>query len=820
MARSVLSGTRMDFLRQDFRHALRRLRRSPTFTLVAVLTLTLGIGANAAIFSVVHTVLLRPLPLQDDARVVRLYSVGKQGPGPTSPPDLVSLREQARSFTGLAALASTELTLGAHDAESLPVKVQGTLATADLFQVLGPRVHLGRALQPGDDAPGAPPVAVISHSLWQRRFGGSPTVLGRTLSTGAPVPATVVGVMAPGFDFPARSDLWLPLVLGPESLTPEARGAHWLEVYGRLAPGASVEQATAEVAAIARGLAEQHPRTNRDVGASVESLRDVLLGKVRPSLLMLMGAVGLVLLVACANLTHLLLARAASREGELSIRLALGASRGRLARELLAESGLLALAGGAMGLLAAMWAMDVLTAFGPQDIPRLEEASIDGTVLAFTAALAMLTTVLFGLVPTLKATRVSLGGGLRMANAGSGGGAHHHKTRALLIVGETALAVLLLVSAGLLLRSFVHLQRAAPGFEPEGVLTVKIDLPPNRYGFGTAAPEAFFDQLLARLRALPGVEAAGIVAGLPMDGGKMPLDLKDPQRPVPPGAAPWKASVRIVSPGALETLRVKLLSGRGLSAEDRGEGRRAVLVNAEAARRFWPNEDPLGRTLSTDMNWGNGAFGGVVVGVVDNLAIDGLAAPAVAEVYLPYEQARSTQMTLVLRTSADPLTLASAVRAEVRSLDSSLALGSVRTLASVVDHTVAPLRFYLLLVGVFAGVALLLAAVGLYGVVAYAVSQRTRELGIRLALGARTHQVTNLVLRRYLGLTAMGLGLGLVLAAAASRTLVHLLSGVQPVDPLTYAVVLVVLGLVAFAAALLPARRAAQVSPSVALRGD
>ncbi|MBN8466293.1 ABC transporter permease [Corallococcus exiguus] len=807
-------------LLQDLLLALRRLRRSPTFAVVAVATLALGIGANVAIFSVVHAVLLRPLPVRDDARLVRLFSVGRQGPGPTSPPDLLDLRDQTRAFEGLAGAAPVQVTLGADRTEASPMKVQAGLVTAGFFQVLGPRVQLGRALQAGDDAPGAPQVAVLSHALWQRRFGGSPDVLGRTVNLGGPLPWTVVGVMAQGFDFPSHAELWTPIVQDESMTKPEARGAHWLEVYGRLGPGVSIERARADAAAVARSLASRYPATNADMGASVESLRDVLLGQVRPSLLLLLGAVGLVLLIACANLMHLLLARAASREAETSVRLALGASRGRIARELLVESALLSALGGGAGLLAALWALDALAAFGPQDIPRIEEVSLDGTVLAFTAGLSVFTTLLFGLVPAWQTSRVELARVLRTAGEGAGGAAHHHRTRAALIVAETALAVLLLVSAGLLLRSFVHLRQVDPGFQPEGVLTVKLELPPIRYAMGSAAPAAFYDGLLERLRALPGVVTAGAVSALPMEGKRWTIAVRDPRRPVAPGTEPWQASIRIVTPGALEALRVPVLRGRGLLPEDRGTGGRAVLINAEAARRFWPGEDPLGRTVDTDMDLGNGAFGGRVVGVVANMATEGLAAPAAPEVYVPYEQTRTTDMVLVLRTTGEPLALARAVRAEVRGMDANLAVGSMRTLASVVDGTVAPLRFYLLLASLFAGVALVLAAVGLYGVVAYAVVQRTRELGIRMALGARAGQLMGMVLRHYLRLTSVGLVLGLGLAWGASRALSHLLNGVRPTDPLTYGLVVAVLGAVAFLAALLPARRAAHVPPAVVLRAD
>ncbi|AEI65712.1 ABC transporter permease [Corallococcus macrosporus] len=805
-------------LGQDLRFALRRLRGSPTFTLVAVATLALGIGANIAIFSVVHAVLLRPLPMHDDARLVRVYSQRQQGPGATSVLDFMDLREQGRALEGLSAVTSVAVTLAADSADTSPEKVQAALVTGDFFPMLGARVQMGRALHPDDVRPGAPKVAVISHGLWQRRFGGSAEVLGRSVDVGAPEPLTVVGVMAPGFDFPSGSELWNPLLWDEGMTKPEGRGAHWLEVYGRLRPGVSLASARTELSTIAGRLAEQHPQTNEGKGARVEPLRDVLVGEVRPSLLMMLGAVGLVLLIACANLTHLLLARAASREGEVSVRIALGASRGRIARELLVECGVLAGLGAAVGLLVAMWAVDALVAWGPRDIPRIEEVSLDGSVLAFTAGLAGLTMLLFGLVPALQAGRLDLVRGLRRVVGG--GGAPGHRTRSALIVAETALAVLLLVCAGLLLRSFVHLQRAEPGFDPEGVLTVKVELPPRHYGFGTAAPAAFYDALLERLRALPGVVQVGAVTGLPLDGARWTVPVKDPVRPVPEGTEPWRASVRIVTPGALEALRVKVLQGRGITASDQGAGGRAVLVNAEAARRFWPGEDPLGRTLDTGMDWGSGAMGGRVVGVVEDMALEGLGAPALPEVYVPYAQGRSTSMVVLLRTTGAPLDLAPAARAELRALDASLALGSVRTLGSVVERTMAPLRFYVLLAGTFAAVAVVLAAVGLYGVVAYAVLQRTRELGIRRALGAREEQVLGMVLGRYLGLTACGLVIGLGLAVAASRGLMHLLSGVRPTDPVTYGLVAAVLGAVAFLAVLLPARRAARVSPAVALRAD
>ncbi|WP_239004900.1 ABC transporter permease [Myxococcus sp. CA027] len=410
-------------LGQDLRFALRRLRGSPTFTLVAVATLALGIGANVSIFSVVNAVLLRPLPMHDDARLVRVYSLRTQGPGPTSVLDFMDLREQSRTLKGLSAVAPVAVTLAADSADTSPEKVQAGMVTGDFFPMLDARVQLGRALHPDDVRPGAPKVAVISHALWQRRFGGSAAVLGRSVDLGAPEPWTVVGVMAPGFDFPARSELWSPL-LWEESMTkPEGRGAHWLEVYGRLGPDVALASARTELSAIAHRLAGQYPQTNEGKDARVEPLRDVLVGNVRPSLLLMLGAVGLVLLIACANLTHLLLARAASREGEVSVRIALGASRGRIARELLVECGVLAGLGAAVGLLVAMWALDVLAMWGPRDIPRIEEVSLDGPVLAFTAGLAVLTTLLFGLVPALQAgRRAGESHALRARRGGDGAG--------------------------------------------------------------------------------------------------------------------------------------------------------------------------------------------------------------------------------------------------------------------------------------------------------------------------------------------------------------------------------------------------------------
>ncbi|NTX08569.1 ABC transporter permease [Myxococcus sp. CA040A] len=808
----------MTSLAQEFRLSLRRLRGSPGFTLVAVLTLALGVGANSAIFSVVDAVLLRPLPMGEPERLVRLYSSdGSPGDRPTSPPDFTDFRTRTRSFSGMTALRGSELTL-AGDGDA-PERLRGAYSTADFFEVLGVPAQLGRAFRPEDAQPGRERVVVLGHELWLRRFNAAPEVLGSTLMLGGE-PHTVVGVARQGFDFPLKSQLWVPFVWNEEFTDPGARGNHSLRVYARLNPDVTLEAAQADLSEVARQLEREYPDSNTGYRASLEPLRDALVGRARPALLMLLGAVGLVLLIACANLSNLLLARSVSRRGELSVRMALGASRGHIVRQLLVESVVLAALGSGLGVLLAGWLLDVLVGLSPQGIPGLEQVAIDGRVLAFTCGLGLFTALLFGLLPALQASREHPGSSLQEVGA-KGGTRGGGRMRHALIVGETALAVVLLVCGGMLLQGFQRLQDVDPGFEPQGVLSFELDLPRGAYGWGTPATRGFYDGLLERLRALPGVESVGAIQGLPLAGRTIASTLRDMALPEARPGESWGAQVSIVTPGYTQTLRLRLLRGRWLeSGDDAGEGRRAVLISEEAARRYWPGQDPLGRTVEVGVNVGQGRFGGEVVGVVGDVRHDGLEKASFPQVYVPFSQGTLGRMTVVVRTKADPLSLVGRVREEVRALDAQLPLGNVRPLEALVGEALSQPRFYMLVTAGFAVLALLLAAVGLSGVIAHAVSHRTREFGIRMALGARGGELLRLVLGQYLRLTLVGLGIGLGLAFAASRMMTGLVYGVAPTEPLTYASVSVLLGVVALVASYVPARRATRVDPIIALRHD
>jgi predicted permease len=806
----------MDTLLQDLRHAARKLRKSPGFALVAVLTLALGIGANSAIFSVVNAVLLRPLPMKDSEQLVRAFSVGKRGNMSMSGLDFLDFRQQSASFTGMAAVDTNEASLTGDGGE--PERLQGAQVTAEFFSLIGVTPQLGRAFTEGEDQPGKSQVVVLGNALWKRRFNSDAGVLGKSITIGGR-PYTVVGVARPEFDFPDRAQLWTPLTWEGDLINPENRGAHFLDVYGRLKPGVTPQQAAADLAAIAKRLEAQYPQTNTGFSATTVPLRDVLVGKVRPALLMLMGAVALVLLIACANLSNLLLARAVDREGEMSVRLAMGAQRGHIIRQLLTESALLALLGGTLGILLGRWALDGLVAFGPRDIPGLEKVAMDGAVLAFSAGLTLLTALLFGLYPALQASRAELSSSLREIGKGGGTG-NRGRARNALIVAEAALAVVLLVGAGLLLRSFVRLQQVDPGFKPENVLTVQLALPEGSYEWGGTATGTFYDTLLERLRTQPGVQAVGATFALPLTGRNMISTIRDTARPAPEPGQESLSQVAVVTPGYLEAMRIRLVKGRLLSEQDGREGTKGVVISEETARRYWPGEDPVGKRVEIGIDFGAGQFGGEVVGVVADVRHEGMAADLFPSTYVPFHQGRANNMLVVLRTAGDPLALVAAVREEVRALNKDVPVGNVRTLEAIVGSAVAQPRFYLLLVGLFAVVALVLAALGIYGVVANAVGHRTRELGIRMALGAEPGSLMRMVLGQSMRMTALGLALGVVLAFGAAQALGSLLYTVKATDPLTYAGVAGLLCLVALVASFLPARRATRIDPVIALKGE
>jgi putative ABC transport system permease protein len=803
----------METLIRDLRHAVRRLIKSPAFTLLALLTLALGIGANTAIYSVVNAVLWRPLPMEDADRVVRVLSLKRRGPGPSSGPDFLDMRAQSKSFTGLAGIDLTEVNF--NDGNE-PERLRATAATANAFEVAGIRPLLGRGFQEGEDQPGQGKIVVLGHSLWTRRFGADPGVLGRAVTVNGE-PFTVVGVLPANASFPRESQLWIPLIFEGSLFGPDNRGAHWLEVFGRLKPGVTLEQANADLTVIARQLEEAYPKSNTGKGARVISLREELTGDLRPALLMILGAVALVLLIACANVSSLVLARAIGSEGEISVRLALGANRWQIVRQLLIESTVLAIAGAAVGLLAAGWSVDLLARFGPREL-MVADLSLDGSVLAFTGALTLGTAMVFGLVPALQVTRVDLNRSLRDVGRTTAGA--KTRLRALLVVGETALAVTLLILAGLLLKSFVRLQSVDPGFRSDHVLVMELALPENQFKFGAPEVEQFYTRLLERMRGLPGVEAAGASFGLPLTNSNMISSMHDLSLPPEAAGSEWLTQVRVVTAGYFEALRIPLKKGRLLSEEDSAGGARGVLINEEAARRYWPGQDPVGRTVEVGIDFGNGEFGGRIVGIVGNVLHGGLSKEPFAEVYVPFTQARGNEMSIALRTSMDPMQLAPSVRREIRSLNKDLPVAMMRTLDQIRGEAVAQPRFFMYLVAIFAVLALVLAAIGIYGVVNAAVSYRTRELGIRMALGADGVRLVRFVVGQYLKLTAVGVVLGLGIAVGAGRAVESLLFGVRAVDWQTLSIVTILLSTVGLVASFLPAWKATRIHPVVALKHE
>ncbi len=811
----------MDTLLQDLRYAARRLLRSPGFTAVAVLTLALGIGANSAIFSVVNGVLLRSLPFAEPERLVQLGTI-KPGEEPqagtVSPPDFVSLREENRVFTEVVAFTYGGATL---TGTGEPERIEAAWVSAGFFELLGAAPVLGRTIGPEENQPGNSEVAVLGYGLWQQTFGGDPGIVGRTITLNG-ITRTVVGVAPPGFGFPEQRAVWAPLPYN-ESFSAETdvnRRAQYLGVLARLRPGTTLEQARAEVSTISARLEQEFPQTNTNVALALVPLREVMVGEVRTPLLILLGAVGLVLLIACANVANLLLARAAARESEMAVRTALGAGRGRIVRQLLTESVLLGLVGGVLGLLLAYWGTALLTTLQPEGIPRLEEIGVDRTVVTFTLGVSLLTGVVFGLIPALQVTRANLMGALKEGGRGALSGRQGQRARSLLVVAEMALAVMLLVGAGLLLRSFLQLQQVDPGFRPEQTLAVDLSLPDHSYP-EPAQRHEFYRTLLERVEALPGVRGVGAVNMLPMGEDHLVINYHVRGRePAPPGEG-GVLEVRVATPEYFRAMEIPLLRGRAFTEADHADAPQVALINETTARHVFPGEDPIGQFIRLGWGIGEGRFaGGEVVGIVGDVRQFGPGADFAQEIYLPFAQVPQHGMTVVARTASDPLALAGAIRSEVRTLDPNLPVMGLRTLEQVVSQAVAQPRFYMLLLSIFAAAALLLAAIGIFGVMAYMVAQRTREIGIRIALGAEPARVQQLVVGRALRLAIGGVVIGGVGALALTRVLESLLFGVSATDPVTFAAVALLLTAVALLASYLPARRATRVDPMIALRAE
>ncbi|MBK5255520.1 MAG: ABC transporter permease [Vicinamibacteria bacterium] len=805
----------MDTLRQDLIYALRRLARAPAFALVAVATLALGIGANSAIFSLVYAALLKPLPFQEPDRLAQLYQVSEGRNVPYfSPPNFLDTQASAKSFDSVAAVDGGSVTLTGHGA---PAVLSGAEVSASFFNVLRVTPAAGRFLAADENEPAKTNVVVLGHSLWRARFGGDPAILGQTIRVDSRA-LTVVGIAPPDFSFPDGAELWTPLSYD-ERFKHNSRGAWYLRVFGRLNPGLTLVAANEEARTIAARLAAAYPDANEGLGGATKSLQESIIGDSRPALYLLLGAVGLVLLIACVNVANLLLARAAGRESEFAVRQALGAGQGRLFRQLMTESLLLGALGGVAGVFMASMSLDSLIALQPTGVKRLAEARVDQTVMLFAAGLSILTGLLCGTLPGLSARRSpaqALRGGGRGLLAG-----RSSRLRGALVVGQMALAMMLLAGAGLLLRSFAQLQQVKPGFDVANALTFNIALPAEAYK-DESLRVAFFDRLLVRAAALPGARAAAAIVGLPLGGTHINITFEVRNRPALSPAQQPSMEIRPASPGYFKAMGIPILRGRGIEPGDTARSSQVVVLSESAVRKYFPNENPLGQWITLGWHRPDGLpkAGGEVVGVVADVKTFGLARDAVPEVYLPFAQLPVGSMDVLIRTSVPPLSLGSSVESMVRELDPEIPVARLRSLDDVVSRSVSQPRFYMLLLGIFAAMAVLLAALGIFGVMSYAVVQRSREIGIRMALGAHPAAVMSMVFRNAAVLVLSGIALGLGGALALSKSLGGLLFNLSPTDPLTLGGVAILLAGVALLASFLPARQATRVDPLIALRNE
>jgi putative ABC transport system permease protein len=804
----------VDTIWKDVRFGLRTLARNPGTTLAALLALALGIGANTAIFSVVNGVMLEPLPYPEPDELQFVWEKNPELGFPrftVSPHNFEDWRRQSRSFAGLAAIEHSRFNLtGGDRPESLP----GARVSADFFRVIGTEPVRGRGFRPEEGRLGSNRVAVISHGLWQRRFGSDPSAVGTTLRLDGE-PYTLVGVAPPGFEFPQNREIWVPLAF---DMAKENRGAHYLLVLGRLAGGVSEEKAQAEMDGIAARLAKDYPDVQTGWGVDVIPLREMVVEDVRSALLILLVFVSFVLLIACANVANLLLARVASRERELAVRTALGAGRARLVRQMLTETLVLFLAGGALGLLLAWWGIRALLALDPEGIPRAHEIGLDGRVLLFTLLVSLATGLLFGLVPALSAAGRQLGESLKEGGRAMAGGVRGRLMRNALVLGQVALTLVLLVGAGLLIRSFARLQAIDPGFRSEGVLTARVVLPAAEYA-EPARQVAFHQQLVEKVRAMPGAREAATIYPMPLGDSNMVLAFAVEGRPAPPPNEVPSTNVRGASPDYFRALGIRVRQGRTFTDQDVQGSLPVVVVNETMAKKVWPGESPLGKRI----NFGDPAQPAdwmTVVGVVADVRHQALNEEPGSEAYWPQYQQPFTDFFLVLRTDRDPASLPDGVREAVRSLDPNLPVDQIRTMEDLIALSLSQSRFKMVLLSLFAGLALALAAVGVYGVVSYSVAQRTHEIGIRMALGAERRSVLRLVVRQGMAVVLIGVAAGLALAFWGSRFLAGQVYGVSAKDPLTFLAVPVVLLAIALLANYLPARRATRVDPLVALRQE
>jgi putative ABC transport system permease protein len=799
------------------RHAIRVLLKSPGFNGVIIAVLAVGIGATTAIFTIVNGVLLKRLPFADASRLVAVRSVlpGEEG-GSASFPDFTDWRANAKAFDAMAAYTGNDVTMtGRGDPVSLPIAA----TSSGLFTVLDVKPLAGRVLDARDDRPGAEPVAVISEAMWEHRFDRRSTIVGEPVTLDGRR-FTIVGVMPAAFEFPIqaeRVEAWLPLRSTPflsEFL--EQRAAHFMQVVGRLAPGATLAGANAELAKMSADLAAAYPKSNAKRTATGRSLLDELVQQYRLGLVVLLLASAAVLLIACANVANLLLARAAARQREIAIRMAIGAGRGQLVRQLLTESAMLSLAAGALGVVVAHWALTGLTAVSPINVPRLHGVVIDRSALLFTLLVAMATGMLFGLAPALHLARANSSDVLKDGRGGSG--PHSARMRHALVVGEVALSLVLLSSAGLLIRSLTALQHVNPGFVAEHALAAELQLPKTRYA-GAASQITFYQRLLEQLHAVPASRetmSSALVTTLPLSGNDLGLGFTIDGRPTDPGNRPTAAYFAI-SPEYFRAMGIRILKGRPFTERDDQSAARVVIISEALARRYWPDEEPIGKHLTIGYNQGGPSE---IVGVVADVKQVDLSEKVRPALYTPYPQTPWPFMAAIVRTTGDPAAAAGAIRAAVTATDPEQPVGRIQAVTEYVDRAVATPRFTAALVGSFASIAVVLAGFGLFSVMAYSVASRRRELGIRLALGAQAADVRRLVMAEAARLGGIGLALGLAGAVAASRVFESLLFGITPSDPVTFGGVSATLFAVLAFAAYLPARRAARIDPMRALRSE
>jgi putative ABC transport system permease protein len=811
----------MDSLLYDVRAALRRLPKTPWLALGIIATLAIAIGANTLIFSVVDGVLLRPLPFGNPSRLVAVVNPTGHKSFGVSIPDFLDWRRQSSRLDALAEYGLGPATLTGHGA---PERLNIAVVSANWFSLLGIAPGSGRLFTPSDDRPEAAKVIVVSDAFWRSRFGASPTLVGQTLTLDGGAYA-VIGIAPPHFTYPSEPDIWVPEVLGPSDYAPDQRNLHFRRVIGRIAPGIPLETAREEFRTITDRIKQQYPQAETDVDYTIEPLQTAIVGNTRPALLVLFGAVGCFLLIACANVTNLLLVRATGRSTEIALRIAIGAGRRRVIQELLVESVMLSLAGAAIGVLIAVNGIHLVVASKLGGLPRLEDVTLSGRALLFTALVATLTGSLFGLIPAFQASAVDLGETLKSGTRGTSAHRKSGRTRGALVVTETAIAAVLLIGAVLLTRSLIHMMDVDPGFQPAQVVAFDVNFYSDKYANWSRVRE-FTHAVRNRLLAIPGTRASAYGFGVPFAGyPDFPVTFEIQGRPTSKDNQP-AAIYEPVSVGYFATMGVPIKEGREFTDDDRSHGHRVLVINEACARKYFPAGDAIGHHLILGGNadsTGHGdivQMGGDIVGVVGDMKFDDLRTPAPPEIFQPHEQVSRAFLTFVVRTTNDPTQVLAAATRAVSAVDPDVPIFHTRNLAADVSGSLARPRLYAMVVMTFGVVALLLAIIGIYGVLAYVVRERRRELGIRLALGARTGQIVRLVVGQGLRLASLGLAIGLAIALVGTRVLGSLLFGVKPNDLATYEVVCAALLGVAFLASWLPARSAASIDPLITMRSD